>query len=206
MYSKYLKTKAKTLNAKVASIALAFSALVTLMLTHTSTPLAPIRICTITVAMIAVWAFVDEMGIRKPLNRAGIVCFVISVMCKIQLLLGIDDNIMGRYSLLYSAFLLLAVFFWSVAFLHCKRVFKYVGAIGLMATIVPLAAIVIGHIAVGYGAFLGVGVILSASEGTGAQNVGFVIVVERIFGLWAYVAAFLLWRGHIAAKQELNHA
>jgi hypothetical protein len=27
-----------------------------------------------------------------------------------------------------------------------------------------------------------------------------VTLVERIFGLWAYVAAWLLWRGYVAAS------
>jgi len=206
MYSKYFKTKAKTLNAKVASITLAFSALFTLILTHSTTPLAPLRLCAITVAMIAVWAFADEMGVRKPLNRAGLVCFAIAVMCKVQIVLGIDQSHMGRYMLLYSTFLLLSVLFWSVAFLHRKRELKLVGAIGLTASIAPLAAILVGHVAVGYGAILGVDAILSASEGSAVQDISFVIVVERIFGLWAYVAAFLLWRGHIANKHELNYA
>jgi len=196
------KAKTKTLNAKVASVALAFSALLTLLLTHTSVPLAPLRIITIAIATIAVWAFVDEMGVRKPLNRAGLVCFAIAVLCKIQISLGIDQSILGKYLLSYSAFLLLAVLLWSVAFLHRKKALKYVGAIGLAATIAPLLAILLGHIAVGYGAFLGVGAILAASNGSIVQDAGFVVVVERIFGLWAYVAAFMLWRGHIVSTQE----
>jgi len=202
MNSGYLRPKAKTLNAKVAAIALTFSALLTLILTHTSVPLAPLRIVVITIATIAVWAFVDEMGVRKPLNRAGFVCFTIAVMCKVQILLGIEPSYIGRYMLLYSAFLLLSVLMWSVAFLHRKKELKIIGAVGLLATLAPLLVILIGHILVGYGALLGVGALLAGTEGSTVQDASFVVVVERIFGLWAYVTAFLLWRGHIVYKQE----
>ncbi len=201
MNFEFLKAKTKSLNGRVASITLVFSALLTLILTHTSVPLTPLRICAITVATIAVWSFVDEMGVRKPLNRAGFVCFAIAVFCKVQISLGIEHSLLGRYMLLYAAFLLLSVLLWSVAFLHRKRELKIVGAVGLAATLVPLAAILIGHIAVGYGAILGVGTMLSASSGSIVQDNDFVIVVERIFGLWAYVAAFLLWKGHIVNSE-----
>jgi hypothetical protein len=30
-----------------------------------------------------------------------------------------------------------------------------------------------------------------------------VTLVERLFGLWGYVAAWLLWRGHVAAPASL---
>ena len=201
-----LRAKTNSLNGRVASVMLAFSALLTLILTHTSVPLTPLRICAITVATIAVWAFVDEMGIRKPLNRAGFVCFTIAVLCKVQISLGMEQSLVGRYMLLYTAFLLMSVLFWSVAFLHRKKQLKIVGAVGLAAAIAPLAAILIGHIAVGYGAILGVGTILSASSGSIVQDTGFVVVVERIFGLWAYVAAFLLWRGYIISSEQLKNA
>jgi len=200
--SGYLRPKAKTLNAKVAAITLACSAMLTLLLTHTSVPFAPLRIVVITVVTIAVWAFVDEMGIRKPLNRAGFVCFAIAALCKVQILLGVVPDYIGRYMLLYSAFLLISVLMWSIAFLHRKKELKVIGAVGLLATLTPLVIILAGHILVGYGAILGVGALLAGTQGLTVQDASFVVVVERIFGLWAYVTAFLLWRGHIVYKQE----
>ncbi len=59
-------------------------------------------------------------------------------------------------------------------------------------------AIVAGHLVVGLGAVIGVGSLLSATEGATVSDLGFVTLVERIFGLWALLAAWLLWRGHIA--------
>jgi len=74
-----------------------------------------------------------------------------------------------------------------------------VGAFGVAATLVPIIALVAGHLVVGLGAALGVSAMLSAAEGAAPENLGFVTLVERIFGLWCYVAAWLLWRGHIKA-------
>ena len=76
---------------------------------------------------------------------------------------------------------------------------KVVGAVGLVASAAPIIAIIVGHLVVGFGAALGVGALMAATEGGAPSDLSFVTLVERIFGLWAYVAAWLLWRGHIAS-------
>ena len=200
--------RAKCLNARVAAVTLFIGALMTLVLSHTSVALTPLRIITLAMAAFAVWAFSDEMGIRKPLNRAALVFFSIAAFTKIQIALGVEQHLIGRYLLLYAAFLLLAVLFWSVAFLHRERALKVVGVVGLLATAAPIAAIVIGHIVVGVGVTLGVSGLLTAAQGAAPSDTSFVTVVERIFGLWGYVAAWLLWRGHIVdlSNQEPKYA
>lgn len=200
-----LTSGAESLNAKIGALALGAAAFMTLLLSHFSVSLAPLRLLTLAVAAYAAWAFCDEMGLKKPLNRAGFVFFVIAVVTKIQITLGLSTQLAGRYYLLYAAFLLLAVLFWCVALLHRQRGLKVVGAVGVLATLAPIAAIVIGHLAVGLGAAFGVGAMLSAAEGGVTSDIGFVTLVERIFGLWAYVVAWLLWRGHIkSAPQSLR--
>lgn len=184
-------------NARVGAVALVVGAFATLALSHTSLPLAPLRILSLAVAGFAVWALSDEMGLRKPLNRAALLSFGIAAWTKIQVALGVDAHVLGRYLLLESAFLLLAVLFWSVAFLHRGRQMKIVGAVGAAAAIGPIAAIVVGHLVVGVGAALGVGSLLASAMGHGPADTAFVTLVERIFGLWGYVAAWMLWRGHI---------
>lgn len=195
-------SRAQTLNAKVGAVTLAIGALMTLVLSHMSLALAPLRIITLAVAAFAAWAFSDEMGIRKPLNRAGFTFFAIAAFTKVQIALGVEQHLIGRYLLLYAAFLLLAVLFWSIAFLHRQRELKVVGAVGLLATAAPIIAIVVGHIAVGLGAALGVASLLSAAQGVTPTDTSFVTMVERIFGLWGYVAAWLLWRGHIVNRAD----
>lgn len=195
-------SRAQTLNAKVGAVAFTLGSFMTLVLTHTAIALAPLRILALAIASFAAWAFADEMGIRKPLNRAGLVCFMIAAGTKIQLLLGVDEHLRGRYLLLYAAFLSLAILFWSVAFLHRQRRPKTVGAVGLVAALGPLIAIIVGHLAVGVGAVLGVSSLLASTQGAAPTDSSFVVMVERIFGIWAYGAAWLLWRGHIAERLE----
>jgi hypothetical protein len=137
------------------------------------------------------------MGLRKPLNRAGFVLFGIAMAAKVQRILGVGDQVAARYDLLFAAFLLLALLLWSVAFMHRQRSVKLVGAVGVVASLLPIVALVAGHLAVGAGAFLGVKGLLAA--GNGGDDRTFVTLVERILGLWGYVAAWLLWRGHIRA-------
>lgn len=197
MSTSLLASRAESLNAKVGAVSLAAAAFLTLLLSHFPEPLAPLRLMTLAVTAFAAWAFCDEMGLRKPLNRAGFVFFAIAAATKVQIALGLAERFAGRYYLLYAAFLLLAMLSWSMALLHRQRTLKVVGAVGVLATLAPIAAIVIGHLAVGLGAALGVGALLSAAEGGAPSDLGFVTLVERTFGLWAYVVAWLLWRGHI---------
>ena len=176
---------------------MALAALFTLLLSHISQPLAPLRLLALSLAAFAAWAFCDEMGLRKPLNRAGFVFFAIAVAAKVQVTLGVSTAFIGRYYLLYASFLLAALLLWSVAFLHRQRALKVVGAVGVLASLAPIVALIAGHVVVGVGAVLGVESILSAANGTPSTSLGFVTLVERVFGIWGYVAAWLLWRGHI---------
>ena len=194
-----LASRAESANAKVGAAALGAAAFMTLLLSHFSAPLAPLRLLTLAIAAFAAWAFCDEMGLRKPLNRAGFVFFAIATGAKVQIALGLATQFAVRYYHLYAAFLLWAVLLWSLAFLHRQRTLKMLGAVGLVASLAPIAAIVVGHLAVGFGAAIGVGAMLAATDGGALLDLGFVTMVERIFGLWAYVAAWLLWRGHIKA-------
>lgn len=197
MLMSLLASRAASLNAKVGAVAMAVAGFSVLLLSHFSMPLAPLRLLALAVAAFAAWSFCDEMGMRKPLNRAGFVFFVIALTAKVQLSVGVAPELAGRYYLLYAVFLLAALLFWSVAFLHRDRKLKLVGAVGVFASLAPIIAVVVGHIALGTGAFLGVGALLSATEGSAPVDLGFVILIERIFGLWAYFAAWFLWRGHI---------
>jgi len=171
--------------------------LLTLALTHTDVSLAPLRILAIALAAFATWTFADEMGVHKPLNRAGMIFFSIAAITKVSLSIGVAEEVAGRYYMLYAGFLLLAVLFWSVAFLHRQKSLKIAGAVGVLATLVPIALLVIGHVAVGLGAVWGVTSLVAATDGAPITDISFVVVVERIFGLWCYAAAWFMWRGYM---------
>lgn len=186
----------RSLNARVGAVALAASGFLTLLLSHVSATVAPMRLLAVAGFAFAAWCFCDEMGLRKPLNRAGFVLFGIAMAAKVQRILGVGADVAGRYDILFAAFLMLALLMWSVAFLHRQRSVKVVGALGVVASLTPIVALIVGHVAVGAGAFLGVKGLLEAS-GSGGGDHTFVTLVERILGLWGYLAAWLLWRGHI---------
>lgn len=200
MNTSLLASRATTLNAKVGAVALAVSAFLVLLLSHFSEPLAPLRLITLALAAFAAWAFGDEMGLRKPLNRAGFVFFAIAVVAKVQITLGVSAEFLGRYYLLYAGFLLVAILCWSLAFLHRQRTLKVIGAVGLLTSLVPIVALIVGHLVVGAGAVLGVEALLSATQGAAVTDLGFVIFIERVFGLWAHLAAWLMWCGHIRSS------
>jgi hypothetical protein len=187
----------------VGAVALAASAFITLLLSHVSASLAPLRLLTLALSAFAAWSFCDEMGLRKPLNRAGFVVFIMAMAAKLELILGVDRASAGRYGVLFASFLLLSLVFWSAAFLHRQRTLKVVGAVGLVASLTPIMALVVGHLVVGAGAFLGVSGLLSAGQG-GALDTSFLTLVERLFGLWGYAAAWLLWRGHIRSAATVS--
>lgn len=189
----------RSLNAKVGAVALFLSSFSTLLLSHSSASLAPARLVVLALSAFALWCFCDEMGLKKPLNRAGFVVFAIALVSKVELTLGVETGAAGRYYLLFAGFLLLALLLWSVAFLHRPRTVKVAGAVGLAASVAPIVALLAGHLAVGAGTFLGAHALLAAGDGAAFTDHSFVTLVERLFGLWGYVAAWLLWKGHIVA-------
>ena len=201
MITSLVGPRTNSLNARVGAVALTAAAFSTLLLSHLSAPLAPLRLLFLALMAFAAWALCDEMGTRKPLNRAGLVFFAIAVAVKVQIILGVAEQVAGRYQLLYAAFLLAALLLWSVAFLHRQRTLKSIGAIGVVASLGPIIVLVAAHI-IGLGAFYGVGAMLSAVDGAAPTDLGFVTLIERIFGLWGYCAAWLLWRGHIQFRPQ----
>jgi hypothetical protein len=195
-----------SLNARFGAVTLALSALMILALSCTSSALTPIRSLTLAATVVAIWAFCDEMGLKKPLNRAGFVFFTIASAAKMQVLLGVGEAVVGGYYLLYAAFLLLAVLLWSLAFLHRQREVKIIGAAGAFAALIPIILIVVGHLAVGVGAAIGLSGLLSATQAA-PSDLTFVTMVERIFGIWGSTAAWLLWRAQIVAPlKDQEHA
>jgi hypothetical protein len=192
--------RARTLNAKVGAITLAAGAFLTLFLSHFAASLTPLRLLAVTVSAFAAWCFCDEMGLQKPLNRAGFVFFAIAVASKVELLLGVEERVIGRYNLLFAAFLLAALLMWSVALLHRQKTPKVVGAVGVLASAAPIVALVVGHVVVGAGAALGMQALFTATHGAGPTDYSFVTLVERLFGMWCYAVAWLLWRGQIQAS------
>lgn len=193
-------------SAAIGAVALGAAAFLILLLSHVSQPLAPLRLLSLALASFAAWSFCDDLGMSQPLNRAGLVFFAIAVGAKVQVVLGVAPGVAGRYYLLYAGFLLAALLLWSVTLLHGQRTVRAIGAVGVVATLTPIVALVVGHLVVGAGAFLGIGALLSATQGAAPTNLGFFLLIERIFGLWGFFAASLLWRGYIRPASQYREA
>ena len=192
-----LKSRAKSMNARAAAIAMAASAVATLLLTHTGEALSPLRILSLALTTFAAWAFCDEMGLRKPLNRAGLVCLSFAVACKSGAILGVAVGADGRYLLSYSALLMVSILFWSIAFLHRPAIPKGLGVIGVSASAGTILLVVIGHLTVGVASVFGLQSLLTLSNSMASIDLTFVFLVERLFGAWCCIVCWLLWRGHI---------
>jgi hypothetical protein len=93
MSTSMLINRTESSNARVGAVSLGVGAFIALGLSHTALPLAPLRLLTLAVAAFAAWAFCEEMGLRRPLNRAGFVFFAIAVATKVQITLGLRGHI-----------------------------------------------------------------------------------------------------------------
>lgn len=102
-------------------------------------------------------------------------------------------------SLLYAFSLLLALLFWSLAFLHRDGGLKVAGALGASATVLPIIALIAGHIFVGVGAWWGIGTLYNGLEDVTQAAPQIITIIEIVFFLWSLLAAAALWTGQIEA-------
>ena len=187
-----------TLNARVAGVCLLLGAVSLHLLNQMGMTLVPLQLVTLAVLVMGAWAFSDEMGMRKPLNRAGFICFIISVLAIAVTILEPSSKNIGQYYLLYSFALLFALLIWSTAFVHRKREVKLMGGIGVLAVSIPLIALIAGHLSVAIGTYIGVGSLLSLSGGHEVLNSVPVKTIEAIFLVWALASAIILWQGKVS--------
>jgi hypothetical protein len=137
------------------------------------------------------------MGMRKPLIRAGFVTFILAEFSRTSALMDPQSPAIGRHYVLYAFAVMIALLLWSVAFLHRQRELKVAGAIGAAATIAPILAMIVGHIALGAGAVFGIGSLMAAAEGAQMNDYSFIKALDVLFAVWASVSSWFLWRGHI---------
>ena len=142
------------------------------------------------------------MGMRKPLVRAGFVAFVLPSHAKISFLIETHADSLGRYYLLYAVALMSAMLLWSVAFLHRQRELEIAGAIGAVAGIAPILALMPGHVVLGAGAALGIGSLLAATDGAVPGDFSFIKIMDALYCAWGIASAFFLARTHSSLARE----
>lgn len=194
--------KSVELNARVAAVCILLGAVLLHVFNQIYTELVPIRIVTILILVMGAWTFCDEMGLRKPLNRAGLIVFIVSVLALgVTILEPLNKNI-GQYYLLYSFTLLFAILIWSMAFMHRTRKIKTIGKMGALAAAVPIVALIVGHLSVAIGAFIGVDSLLNMSGGHETLSSVPVKAIEATFIVWSCATAFMLWSGKLSPSTQ----
>ncbi|MEJ6709964.1 MAG: hypothetical protein QNK92_14430 [Amylibacter sp.] len=141
-----------------------------------------------------VWAFLDEMGLENPLNKMGTVAFGFAVFGFLNAQVG-PQVTQNNYVLLYDFGAFLALFFWSAAFLHRGGAVRKVGAVGLLAGVLPLVLLIVGHVAVGFGGAIGVVELWQAVESGQVADPLFLQITNTVVGVWMLGAAVLMHSG-----------
>jgi len=182
-------------NARIGAAVLFVSSVILVSLTFLPYTLAPIRLFTLMAMTFSCWAFCDEMGMTKPLNRAGFVLFAFAIMVRVSTLVDISSPDMARRYILYAFTITGAILLWSMAYLHRNKTLKIVGAVGVMATLTPIILLVLGHILVGTGASYGIASLFEALENSESLGVSTLYKFDYLFSVWGVATSILLWRG-----------
>lgn len=185
-----------SLNARVSAVSLIVGSAATVALGF-APELVPLRFLALGISIFGAWGFADEMGIRKPLNRAGLVALDFAAVAKTLELLNLGNSEVSGSSLLYAFALLLALLLWSMAFLHRDGQLKIAGAVGASVTVIPILILIAGHIFVGVGALWGIGTLYGGLDEPIAATPQIITIVDVVFAVWSLIAGAALWTGQI---------
>lgn len=179
-----------SLNAKVAAIAFPLRAIGLHILNQIEASLLPLRLLMMAILIFGVWAFSDEMGLRKPLNRAGFVSFLFAMGALLALTLE-PSHTDGKYFLIYAFGMLFCILIWSAAFLHRQKTMKLVGAVGALASSLPVLMLVGGHISLGFGAIFGLNILFDLPKGESLLGSLPLNTIEGVFVVWLLFVALV---------------
>lgn len=188
-----------TRNQRISAIAISIGASGLGALSFTPMPLAPLSLLALGVSGFGIWALCDEMGTEKPLIRAAFIAFIFAVFARSSALLNIQSADIARFYIFYAFAMLIALFLWSLAFLHRQPLLKAVGALGATATLLPIVLLVLAHMAVGIGGLFGLSSLFSLTDAPLNTTPNAIHVIDILFALWGVAASWLLWTGRLTA-------
>ncbi len=183
-------------NGKVAGIAISLSSLGLSMVAWQAQPLGPITIFLLGTMAFGLWAFCDEMGIEKPLIRAGLVAFWLAVLGRVAAILGSAISPSSAY-ILYAIAASISILLWSVAFLHRSNIPKLTGLVGAIAGFIPVIVFVLGHILVGTAIIFGSASVLAIGAYPEEFSMREVEIIDYLLSAWGIATAWLLLTGRI---------
>lgn len=185
-----------SLNARVSAVNLSIGSIATLALSF-APELVPLRFIALGLCLSGAWGLADEMGAQKPLNRAGLVAFGFAGIAQTLILLGASSAVIPTSSLLYAFGLLSAMLLWSIAFLHRDGALKLAGLVGASVTLVPIVALIAGHIFVAVAGVWGIGTLYEGLNGAATDVPRIRTIIDVVFVFWGLMAAAVLWTGQI---------
>jgi len=150
--------------------------------------LVPLRIFGFILLLSGYLGLLSLLGLDRPLNRLSAVLAGYAAMGNLGWLL-IEPASEG-FGFLYVLCLFGAFFVTSVAGLHRKGALRSAGLVGAAASVVPLLALVAGHVALGGFGLLGLGWGMEAAGGNGFST----WPADLLLAAWAVVAGLFLMR------------
>ncbi|WP_310015019.1 hypothetical protein [Novosphingobium sp. 1748] len=139
----------------------------------------------------------DELGARRPLNRAGIIMLEVGFAARTVMLIVPEPLVTVRAELTFVLSCLLALLLWSVALMHRSERPKAIGMFGTLLSGGGLAMLAAAHIAVAGVGYLGFADLFAALRRPDAQSAQATITLCAIMAAWASAVAGLMWTGGI---------
>lgn len=173
-------------SVRFGAVSLAIYSLLTVPIALFELRLIPIQTLIFAMYVFGCWIFAIEMGMEKPLVRAGMVALSFAAFGKTMILMWPAGQVPNSFGLLFAFMSMSAILLWSVAFLHRPGQMKLFGGIGLAASLLPISLLIIGHLVVGFGAFWGISELYGYD---GETDLSALRNVELIQSGWALLTA-----------------
>ena len=188
-------------NARTGAVALVLSSPLHALASLPGETLAPLAyICWLGVSF-GVLCLCEELGVRKPLNRAGLILFGAAFCARSLMLVAADPQLYVRSVLFFAFAMMAALLFWSVALMHRSQAPRAVGIFGAAITASTLALIVAAHLLVGSITIWGFGGLFAAVSSSTPRTGDAMAVVDFVLCLWGVVTAYLLWTRDLRTTQ-----
>jgi hypothetical protein len=140
-------------------------------------------------------AYGQDAGFEKPLTKLVLVALGFAVIGFVMLIL--DDNAKAGLLFVFATFL--SILFWAVAMLHRPGPARATGKVGAVAGGVSLALLIGGHVFVGLGAAMGLGVLRSVASAEVTDVLRLVQITCVGLAIWSVVQAWILFTGLLAS-------
>ena len=134
----------------------------------------------------------EELGVVRPLNRAGLVLLGAAFCARTILLVLPTGETAMRAELAYAFTCIGAVLLWSVALMHREHQIKGAGLLGSALSGGTLMLLLAGHLAAGGASFFGFSEIFLAINRPEVGSFRAMISISAVIGAWSLIVAGLL--------------